>query len=209
MKLPYANKAWPLKHPFGITRLMFHGLLIIALPMVFPAWGAGMLSSENGGGDIRISADRLIARSQANYAEFTGNVHAVNDDMDITADILKVFYDQATAAEPAPETENTIAAGKTVREIVATGNVIIKFDRKTAITDKAVYTRKTGIVVMTGPDSRVTDESGYISGEKITLHTTTEQVTVESSNTNRVEAFINSTPANNEPTGGQTPDKDS
>lgn len=174
------------------------------------AVGADMLSSDNNGGDIHISSDELIARSKANYAEFSGNVHAVNEDVDITADNLKVFYEQASPSEAPAEAEGgDITTGKTVREIVATGNVVIKFNQRTAVTDKAIYTRDTGKIVMTGADSKITGEGGYIAGEKITLHTVTEQVTVESGDSNRVEAVINSNPAGTSSPDGKTPDQDS
>lgn len=197
-----------MKNGTRISRIRL-GLFFIAAFVALPAWGQPMLSSENGGGNIHITADRLIARSQSNYAEFIGNVHAVNDDMDITADILKVFYDQSPEGDTASGAGNDITAGKTVREIVATGNVTIKFSDKTAVTDNAVYTRKTGKIVMTGADSKVTSESGYIAGEIITLQTVTEQVTVESGDSKRVEAVINSTPSDSKRTGDITPDQDS
>ena len=88
-----------------------------------------------------------------------------------------------------------MTAGKTVKEIIATGNVTILLGDKTATTQKAVYSKETNRVTLMGPGSTVTGKSGRISGETIILHTETENVTVESGDQTRVQAVIQSKPA--------------
>ncbi|ABW66318.1 OstA family protein [Desulfosudis oleivorans Hxd3] len=169
------------------------GLLTICF-LVFPALFASADTPPPPQDDakaIHISADRLVSESRADYAEFTGNVRAVGEKFDIQADTLQVFYSPAPDTQ-APGTANRLdtGTGKTVREIIATGNVTILFDDKVAKTDQAVYSRESGRVVLMGPGSTVTGKSGRISGDTITLHTETESVTVISGGETRVQAVI-------------------
>lgn len=136
---------------------------------------------------IRIEADQLKTKGGAGQqAIFSGNVRAIGDTFDLTADTLIVHYSQDTAAsgKKAPIRE-------TFEKIIATGNVTIRSGEKVANTDKAVYDKKENIIILTGKNARVRGKNGYISGEKIILHTDNESVTVESSSDKRVEAVIN------------------
>jgi len=65
-------------------------LVIIAGFMVSFVFAEGEDLKENK--KVYITADKLIAESDAKYAEFIGNVRAVQEDTVITADRLKIFY---------------------------------------------------------------------------------------------------------------------
>ena len=131
---------------------------------------------------IHIKSDKLISDSEAMNVEFVGNVRATQGTTVITANRLKIFYKKSL------NNENLDADEESIEKIVANGNVTIRFDDKTATTEKAEYITETRIIVLTGVDSKVTSGKNFISGEKITLYRDNDRITVESSSEKRVEA---------------------
>lgn len=134
---------------------------------------------------IHVTSNSLIADNKAMSAEFIGNVVAIREDHVITSDRLKVFYKKGT-----DEKEKQAVGEETIKEIIAIGNVSIKFDDKVAISEKAVYTAETGTIVLSGPNSKVTSGKNSVSGEKITLYRSDDRMLVESSGEKRVEAVF-------------------
>lgn len=147
------------------------------------------LNSNDATKKIHICADRLISDNNAGYADFTGNVRAVQGDTVITSDNLKIFYDKS------PGERKKVTAGKeSIKKMVAKGNVKIKLDGKLAVSEHAVYLKATNVLILTGANSKITSynqDTGYtdyISGNKITLNRADGCITVESSGEKRVEA---------------------
>ncbi|MFO7666088.1 MAG: LptA/OstA family protein [Desulfobacterales bacterium] len=136
---------------------------------------------------IHITADKLIAEGNSNNAEFIGNVRAVQETTVITSDKLKIFYKKDSSG-----IENNPKGEDSIKEIVATGNVKILFDDKTAETEQAVYTAETRILVLNGPNSKITSGKNTISGSKITFFRDDGRINVEGGGKNRVEAFFES-----------------
>jgi lipopolysaccharide export system protein LptA len=136
---------------------------------------------------IHITADRLVADGNAGNAEFIGNVRAEQDTTVINSERLKIFYkkDASGAGE-------NIKAEESIKEIIATGNVRILLDDKIAETQQAVYTAETRILVLIGPDSKITSGNNTISGSKITFYREDGRVKVDGSANKRVEAFFES-----------------
>jgi len=134
---------------------------------------------------IHITADRLISDKNAGYAEFIGNVKAVQEDTVITADRLKIFL-KKNLDNKGPVSVNE----ESIHEIVASGNVKIKFDNRLAVTEQAVYNTDTMVLVLTGDNSKIVSENDSISGEKITLYRTDGRINVESGSKKRVEAVF-------------------
>jgi lipopolysaccharide export system protein LptA len=134
---------------------------------------------------IHITADKLISDNKVDYAEFIGNVRATQEDTVITADSLKIFVKKN------PDNKSTPGGGMdSINKIIASGNVKINFDNRVAVTRQAVYNTETGILVLSGDNSRIISGKDSISGEKITLHRTTGRITVESGKEKRVEAVL-------------------
>lgn len=134
---------------------------------------------------IHITADRLISDKNAGYAEFIGNVKAVQEETVITADRLKIFFKKnLDNKDPISVNEESI------HEIVAKGDVKIKFDNRLAVTEQAVYNTDTMVLVLTGDNSKIISENDSISGEKITLYRTDGRINVESGNKKQVEAVF-------------------
>jgi len=134
---------------------------------------------------IHITADRLISDKNAGYAEFIGNVKAVQKETVITADRLKIFF-KKNLDNKGPISVNE----ESIHEIVAKGDVKIKFDNRLAVTEQAVYNTDTMVLVLTGDNSKIISENDSISGEKITLYRTDGRINVESGNKKRVEAVF-------------------
>ncbi len=134
---------------------------------------------------IHITANKLISDNDADYAEFIGNVRATQGDTVITADRLKIF------AKRNPDNKVTPGLGtESINKIIASGNVKINFDNRVAVTPQAVYNTETGVLVLSGDNSRIVSGNDSISGEKITLYRTTGRIIVESSGEKRVEAVF-------------------
>jgi len=130
---------------------------------------------------IHIVADTLTADSQSNFAEFKGNVRASQEETVIIADSLKIYYKQGQGSTP---------GASAITKIVAAGNVKITLDEKVAVTQKAVYTAKTRVMVLSGPNSKITSGKDSLSGEKITYYRDDGRVLVESGKNQRVEAVF-------------------
>jgi lipopolysaccharide export system protein LptA len=171
--------AVPVRSLFVLTAT----LVIIAGFMVSFVFAEGEDLKENK--KIYITADKLIADSEAKCAEFIGNVRAVQEDTVITADRLKIFYKKVE-----DNNKNLTSDEGSIEKIISSGNVKINFDDKVAVAEHAVYTSETGVLVLTGPNSKVTSGTNFVSGEKITLYRAEDRMTVESGNKKRVEAVF-------------------
>ena len=164
---------------------------VLAVPGVLPSGYADEkpkdtdIHSRSETRKIHITADKLISDNEVDYAEFIGNVRATQEDTVITADRLKIFVKK--------NPENTGAPGigtESINKIIASGNVKINFDNRLAVTRQAVYNTETGVLVLSGENSKIVSGGDSISGEKITLYRTTGRITVESSEEKRVEAVF-------------------
>lgn len=143
---------------------------------------SGDPSPPNQAERINITADRLVAETQSRYADFIGSVNAVQGDTVITCDKLRIFYDKQKEGE---------ASGQgAIKRLEAEGNVVIHSQDKVATSAKAVYEMATGVVILSGPGSRVTDGPNTITGEKITLFRNQERMIVEKGGDKRVEAVF-------------------
>lgn len=134
---------------------------------------------------IHIIADELVSDSKTNSFEFIGNVKATQGDSVITADRLRVFYKKDTGKNNRP-----LAGEQSIQKIIVKGHVVIKFDDRIAMAEQAVYTTETKILVLSGPDSKITKGKDTISGETITLYRDDERMKVESGQDKRVEAVF-------------------
>ena len=163
---------------------------ILAVPVVSPSGYAEEkpkdtdVRSLSENRKIHITADKLISDNEVDYAEFIGNVRATQEDTVITADRLKIFVKKN------PDNKSPGVGTESINKIIASGNVKINFDNRVAVTPQAVYNTKTGVLVLSGDNSRIISGKNSISGEKITLYRTTGRITVESGEEKRVEAVF-------------------
>jgi lipopolysaccharide export system protein LptA len=159
--------------------------MILFLAISMPVRNVSALDMDKGKGNIQIKADNLVAYNEASYAEFTGNVVAVQGTTQITSDKLKIYYSKA------PENKAKKDTGEeSIKKVVATGNVVIRSENRTAYTSMAEYTPASKVVVLSGADSKVTSGNNYVTGEKITFYVNEDRVVVERSKDKQVEAVF-------------------
>ncbi len=175
------------KHP-ALFFFYFAGLPVLVVLWVFAFFAMAqdnpavksIPETEN---PIRITADSLITDPRNKTAEFSGHVLVTQDDTTITSDKLKVYYKKDTQSGP------TSGMDAIVR-MVAQGVVKIVLGDTVAHTEHAEYIADRGIVVLTGPNSRIVDGNNSISGQKITLYRDDRRIHVAGTQEKPVEAFF-------------------
>lgn len=145
-----------------------------------PAAGDAVPPAEQ----VHVTADRLVSEAAARTAEFIGNVRATQGDTVITADRLKIYF------ESAPGEKTGAAERESIQKIVADGNVNIEMSDGVAAADKAVYITATDVLVLTGPNSKITSERNSVTGDKITIYRSEDRMIVDGSGKERVEAVL-------------------
>ena len=132
---------------------------------------------------IHINADKLISNMEDGWAQFTGNVWVTGESLSIKSDSLKIYYNKLFKGKPKPA-----AAQEMIEKIIATGNVHIKSDELVAISSRAIYTKQTGTILLSGHDSKAVSGHNSIAGSQIILYMDKEGITVTGSGNQRVEA---------------------
>jgi lipopolysaccharide export system protein LptA len=116
----------------GKGGVLVAGLILAGIPAGAGAQAQGL--PQNSDLPIEITSDSLEVLQNQKIATFTGNVDAVQGDMVLSADRLRVYYggdDQN--ATPGP------AGTGSIRRIEADGNVLMSSPRETAQGDAGVY----------------------------------------------------------------------
>lgn len=131
-----------------------------------------------------ISADKLVTDNNTKSAEFTGNVKATQGDTVITADRLKIFY----IADK--KKDQRVTGEETIQKMIATGTVTIRFGDVLAKTRRAVYTKETRTIVLTGANSWIGDGKNSVAGSTITLYMDDKRISASSGKSQRVEAVF-------------------
>jgi len=178
---------------FGQRFELIGGLGILIIVAVFVWAHATAAASEttapnaekNENNQIRILADTLLAEVDGGVIEFVGNVRATHAETVITADRLKIFYDPGVN-----KSQTSVLKTESIEKITASGHVKIIYEDIIAETDKAEYTMKSEVLVLTGKQSKITQQGHSITGTKFTLRRSDGKLTAESSAENRVKAVI-------------------
>jgi lipopolysaccharide export system protein LptA len=164
--------------------------LLITLLITWPGIADDKLpvhAEKNKNRITHINADRLISNIEDGWVQFTGNVCVTRESLIIKSDNLKIYYKKLFKGKNKPATGLEL-----IEKIIATGNVHIKFDELVAISHQAIYTKKTGIIVLSGHDSKVVSGNNSIAGSKIILYMDEKGIKVTGSGTKRVEAEFQS-----------------
>jgi lipopolysaccharide export system protein LptA len=159
--------------------------LLALLLAVFPASALAQAASGPKAEKIHVTADRLVAKSKANMAEFVGNVRVTQGDTTIRADRIKI-YTKKTGKGAASN-----AAGKeAIDRILAEGNVRISLKDGVAESEQAEYQADKRVIVLSGPEAKVTRGGNSIIGSRITLYRDDGRINVDGSDRQRVEAVF-------------------
>jgi lipopolysaccharide export system protein LptA len=110
---------------------------------------------------IEITADTLEVLRNEQIATFTGNVDAVQGDMVLSADLLRVYYGEDDAVEGSGP-----AGANSIRRIEAEGNVLLSSPRETAQGDAGVYDVASNQVTMEGTVVLTRDDN-VIRGQRL------------------------------------------
>jgi len=133
---------------------------------------------------IRITSNRMNAVTRAKYAEFIGNVKAVQGSFILTSDVLRIYYSESSEKENKPVKKGSIS------KIVAKGNVHITSEDFTAVSDLALYLTGPMVLVLKGPNSKITSGENSIVGSKITYYRSDGRVKIEGTPEKRVVAVF-------------------
>jgi lipopolysaccharide export system protein LptA len=133
---------------------------------------------------IRITSNRMNAVSKAKYAEFIGNVKAVQGTFILTSDVLRIYYTENSPKENKPVKKGSIS------KIIASGNVHIKSEDFTAVSDLALYLTESMVLILKGNNSTITNGENTIVGSKITYYRSDGRVKIEGTTDKRVEAVF-------------------
>jgi lipopolysaccharide export system protein LptA len=112
---------------------------------------------------IVITSRRMQADKLGDKVTFTGDVTLKKEGMTLNSDLMIVFYDVKT---------------KGVRDIEASGNVVVRKEGRVALSNKAFYDSREEKIVLTG-DARIIENDNQLGGEKITLFMRDDRSIVE------------------------------
>lgn len=171
-----------------LIKLLFAGSLVASLigpGFMITAYAELPADADHGteSNKIHIRADKLVSQRESNYIHFMGDVKVDVDQTKINSSELKVFYEQMPSA-------GSSVANNNINKIVASGNVTIDFDNRSAKCDQAVYQTETQTLILTGEKVAVMSENNSITGDKITFNQKTGQITVDGTPEQRVNAVI-------------------
>ena len=145
--------------PFRRELAPFLGLLVALTPSLAP----GQSLDHDSALPIEISADSLEVAQEDQIATFAGNVDAVQGDLVLSADTLKVHYDGGTSGVGV-----TAGSGNSIRRIDAEGNVIIASPEETAEGRFGTYDVLAKLVTLEG-QVVLTRGDNVIRGERLEL----------------------------------------
>jgi lipopolysaccharide export system protein LptA len=109
---------------------------------------------------IEITADSLEVLRNEQIATFTGNVDAIQGDMVLSADLLRVYYGDGAADAVGP------AGANSIRRIEAEGNVFLSSPRETAQGAAGVYDVASNQLTMEG-EVVLTRDDNVIRGQRL------------------------------------------
>ncbi|MBN1635990.1 MAG: hypothetical protein JW920_05720 [Deltaproteobacteria bacterium] len=138
---------------------------------------AGELMASGSEADmIEVEADMLDVNTDKGEAIFQGDVKARRGDMVITSKILRLYYDNATHK---------------VNELIAEDEVVLSWQDKKGLCNKAVYLLDEQKIMLLG-NVNITRGNEMLSGQKVTFDMATDRQIVEGQG-GRVKIRINPT----------------
>ena len=139
--------------------------LFVALPMaaLSIARAFGQSLDHDSSKPIEISADSLEVEQEQQLATFAGNVDAVQGDLVLSADRLRVHYEGEESAVGI-----AAGSGNRIRRIDAEGSVIIASPEETAEGDQGTYDVRGKLVVLEG-GVVLTRGENVIRGERLVM----------------------------------------
>jgi lipopolysaccharide export system protein LptA len=146
----------------GAARRQLSGLGVALTLLVTPAAVRAQALEHDTSLPIEITADQLEVAQRERVATFTGNVDAVQGDLVLSADQLRVFYygDQ--------EGERPAGTSGSIRRIEAEGNVFVSSPRETAQGKLGVYDVASNQLTLEGAVV-LTQDANVVRGERLEM----------------------------------------
>ncbi len=170
----------------SVNITVFLMLFVLMSVLLFSATGLSQsidpLNSEQDLKKLHITADSLVASQNNQLVIFSGRVIALYELTTIRSDKLQVYYSD--------HIDKKQLNSSSIKKIVATGNVQIELEDKTAKCDRAIYLTSSNSLILTGEETRLQSEDSYITGNKITIYQNTGKITVDGSDDKRVNAVF-------------------
>ena len=110
-----------------------------------------------------ITSNHMEADKLGDKVTFTGDVVLKKEGMTLYSDSMIVLYDVST---------------KGIKEIDASGNVVVRKEGRVALSNKASYYSREEKIVLTG-DARIIENENQLGGERITLFMRDDRSIVE------------------------------
>jgi lipopolysaccharide transport protein LptA len=132
---------------------------------------------------IVITAEQLDSDNKAKFAEFIGNVKAIQADYVITSDKLRIYYKGELLNSEKEQNDEEI-----LKKIVATGNVNITSEQFIAKAEKLEYDTASMTIVLIGENSTVINGKNSITGSKIILYQKDGRIKVLGGKNKRIKA---------------------
>jgi lipopolysaccharide transport protein LptA len=132
---------------------------------------------------IVITAEQLDSDNKAKFAEFIGNVKAIQGDFVITSDKLRIYYKGELLNSEKEQNDEEM-----LKKIVATGNVNITTEQFIAKSEKLEYDTASMTIVLIGENSTVINGKNSITGSKIILYQKDGRIKVLSGKNKRIKA---------------------
>ena len=172
-------------------RMIFNSIALAALALVSivaiaPVQAETGFTNHDPNDPIRFTADRLEVKKEGRVAAFIGNVEAIQGELSLSADIVKVYYvrsESASGSEPAANKDADLSGfGGSVARIDTSGNVSIHSRGDLATGDWAVYDIPRKIVTMGGKVVLRRQET-LLTGSRLELDLESGRSTIQSSQT--------------------------
>jgi lipopolysaccharide export system protein LptA len=192
----------------GLLLMLSVGMVSVLLPLSNAGAETGF-TNHNPDDPISFTADRLEVKKEGRVAAFIGNVDAVQGDMHLSADVVKVYYkrpetddeDDADLDDEGADNEDATGLagfGGSVGRIDTSGNVTIESRGDTATGDWAVYDIARKIVTI-GGNVVLTRQETVLTGSRLELDLENGRSTIQSSQSSQGDSRVRGefTPTNN------------
>ncbi len=140
-----------------------NSLLVVAAVFLMAAASHGVKPKKDAQEPMIITSNRMVGEQLGEKVTFTGSVLLKKEGMTLQSDTMVVYYD---------------AGSKDIKEIDASGNVIVRKDGRVAMSNNAYYYSRDEKIVLTG-DPRIIENDNELGGKKITLFMRNDHSLVE------------------------------
>jgi lipopolysaccharide export system protein LptA len=166
----------------------FFLLTAFLIGLLFPSQGGSetliKVDEKSGSNPLMIKSKSLEVDNDLKMLTFTGDVHAKRHDFAIDCQEMFVYYDRLPTQKDSKEGETKI------NKIVATGDVKInRTHGGVATAEKAVYYQRDEKVILMGKPV-VKQGNDFVEGDRITVFLKENRSVVESSEDQKVRAFV-------------------